>query len=89
MIPLIVRNRAIRDFYALGYSMRETAAEFGLSLSRTQAVLAKFYPRLIRPVGTGMGKCPAERLQIARDAHLGRRFSAEPQKENEHGSHTY
>lgn len=61
------RHRQIADYYAQGFSMRETATHFGLSIEGVRyALLARKAP--IRQRAVGMGMSPKDRLAISRGA---------------------
>jgi transposase len=43
------RNRAVVRYYAEGFSMRETAAHFGVTMQRVHQILKGYDPESIRP----------------------------------------
>lgn len=43
------RNAEMADYYKQGFSMRETALAFDISLERVRAILRQHFPRMIRP----------------------------------------
>ena len=45
------RDKALVAYYRNGFSMRETAANFRISLERVRAILRAHAPKLIRRVG--------------------------------------
>ena len=46
-----MRNFQLAAYYQKGFTMRETALHFEVSLERVRQILRKYYPNLIRPVG--------------------------------------
>lgn len=56
------RHERVCAYYAQGHSMRETAAQFDLSIEGVRYVLLKREPQLIRKPNVSMSLAPAERL---------------------------
>lgn len=45
------RNKRLVEFYKRGFSMREVASQFKISVQRVQQILRMNAPQLIRPIG--------------------------------------
>lgn len=61
-------TRVVRiiEYYAKGFSLRESAKYFGISLQGVHQVLQRHAPHLIRRPFAGMKMDPAERLASCR-----------------------
>lgn len=58
------RNDDLAAYYAHGYSMRETAKQFEVSLERVRQILRDHYPDLIRRAHVGMSMTPHDRQRL-------------------------
>jgi len=58
--PLQTRNRKIIVHYRAGFTLRECAERFGITMQRVHQIIRILHPRLMRPPYVGMRrKVPA------------------------------
>jgi hypothetical protein len=65
MAPSMDRNDRLAAYYKRGFSLRETAVRFKLTMSRVHQIIRDYYPELMRK--------PYDTTQHSTGAHSGTR----------------